>query len=105
MEFRDKFIRLMMSHNDPSIVLTDHDCNYLYRKIEAFVRGFCSLNTTKKKNELKLQPTPGDNRQPLLEGGYIMDRNRVKREAKVEEKLEETEAKKAEVDKAELEWT
>jgi hypothetical protein len=49
-EFREKFIKLMMNYNDPTFQLTDNDFNYLYRKIEAFVRGFCSLGGSKKKN-------------------------------------------------------
>jgi hypothetical protein len=69
----------MMSYNDPTLCLTDNDFNFLYRKIERFVRGFCSLAASKKKSEVKFEATIDENRQPLLEGGYIMDRNRVKR--------------------------
>lgn len=72
-----------MNYHDSSLNLTENDFNYLYRKIEAFVRGFCSLGISKKKNEVKFEETFDQNRLPLLEGGYIMDRNRVKREVKI----------------------
>jgi len=49
-------MRLMRSYNDSSLTLEVIDYNFLYRKIEAFVRGFCTLN--KRKTDHKFtEPT------------------------------------------------
>jgi hypothetical protein len=37
----------MKSYNDPELTLQVSDYNFLYRKFEAFVRGFCTLNKRK----------------------------------------------------------
>ena len=70
-EFREIFQKMLCSRNHPDIVVDNTEVAFLYRKIEAFVRGFNQINFFRKSHSVP--PDQHDQRRrPLVEGGYIM---------------------------------
>jgi hypothetical protein len=75
----------MRSHNHPEVEVTGSEINLLYRRIEAFVRGYNHFSLFRKQHvayeQKAVSPLVEGARQPLSEGGYIMH-SRVKRDFK-----------------------
>lgn len=51
--FRDKMIALMHSHNDETQLdtVSDDDIQFMYKRIQAFVRGYNQVNLAKKSGD------------------------------------------------------
>ena len=80
----------MMNYIDPSLEFIEADLRFLYRTIEAFVRGSVSIGATRSRPTAVKHDAEEGLRSHLMEGGYIMNPERIfKLECKMEHKMEE----------------
>lgn len=93
--FRDKMTALMRSYNDESWLdkVSEQDIETLYRKLEAFVRGYNTINRSKrtsaasitesknKEKEQRYKFSKEVTRKPIICGGHLLSKS-VKNEEK-----------------------
>ena len=97
-QFREKMTALMKSYNDESFLdtVSESDIEELYRRLESFVRGYNTINRTKrtgatsitdsknKEKEQRYKFSKEVTRKAIIFGGHLLSRT-VKREEKEEE--------------------
>jgi hypothetical protein len=101
-ELRETFHKMMKSHNHPEIHMTDSELEFLYRRVEAFVRGMNQFASVRKVHYVP--PDQEDlKRKPLFEGGYIME-SKEKREFR-KQQMHSRIGKTIDPEQLILEWT